>query len=57
MSLDEDNVQLAEKHTLGPRKRKAVPVISAASIASASGSNSFTSGGMVITSFHPTLFE
>jgi hypothetical protein len=61
MSLDEDNAQLAEKKSLGLRKRKAVPASSAASvpIVSASGSSRdrFTSGGIVIASLQPTLFE
>jgi hypothetical protein len=57
LSLDEDNVQLANKISLGPRKRKAVTASLAASVESASGSDSFAAGGVVHTSLQPTLFE
>jgi hypothetical protein len=56
LSLDEDNVQLANKILLGPRKRKAVPAMLASSVEIASDGDSFTSGGMVRTSLQPTLF-
>jgi hypothetical protein len=46
MSLDEDNVQLANKILLGPRKRKAVPASLASSVEIASGGDSFAAGGM-----------
>jgi hypothetical protein len=46
MSLDEDNVQLANNILVGPRKRKAVPVSLASSVESASGGDSFAAGGM-----------
>jgi hypothetical protein len=57
LSLDEDNVQLANKISLGSRKRKAIPASLAVSVESASGGDSFASGGMVRTGLHPTLFE
>jgi hypothetical protein len=57
LSLDEDNVQLAKKISVVPRKRKAVPASLAASVESASGGDSFAAGGMVSTSLRPTLFE
>jgi hypothetical protein len=57
LSLDEDNVQLANKILLGPRKRKAVPAMLASSIEIESGGDSFAAGGMVRTSLHTTLFE
>jgi hypothetical protein len=57
LSLDEDNVQLANKILLGPRKRKAVPAMLASSVEIASGGDSFAAGGMVRTSLQPTLFE
>jgi hypothetical protein len=57
LSIDEDNVQLANKISLVPRERKAVPAILAASIGSASGGDSFSSGGIVRTGLQPTLFE
>jgi hypothetical protein len=56
LSLDEDNVQLANKILLGPRKRKPIPASLAVSIESASGGDSFASGGMVRTGLQPTLF-
>jgi hypothetical protein len=57
LSLDEDNVQLANKISWGPRKRKAVPASLVASVECASGVDSFAAGGMVCTSLQPTLFE
>jgi hypothetical protein len=57
LSLDEDNVQLANKMLVGPRKRKAVPAMLASSVEIASGGDSFVAGGMVRTIFQPTLFE
>jgi Flp pilus assembly secretin CpaC len=57
LSLDEDNVQLANKILLGPRNRKAVPAMLASSVEIASGGDSFAAGGMVRTSLQPTLFE